>query len=96
MLVQGRAVYFYVANQKDARLLRDKANHMGLQRVWQHAKFEALPEGFNWETFTPHNRAHLSCAFIVDHSLIESELLEIDKQIMRLQQLARQLYHLTT
>lgn len=91
LCTRGRAVYIYTDSVGVRRLqaeLRDPA--------WRSIKIEVLPEHFNWETMRPSDRAHPNCVFLVEHHLIEERLQRLDKEIMQMQQLARQLYHLTT
>jgi len=55
---------------------------------------EVVPEHFDWKAMRDPQRPELKC--FVDHAAVELRLQQVDEQIMRLQQLARQLYPLTT
>lgn len=88
---QGRAVYVYAHHPHYVRELQKKFGEH-----YPSVKFEVLPESWDWSTMRPNDRAHPNCVFLVDHYAIELHLEDTDKEIMRLQQLARQLYHLTT
>lgn len=58
-------------------------------------KVEAVPEDFDWTKM--HNpRLHPNCVCLVDHAAIEVKLQHLDEQALRLDQLRRQLYALTT
>jgi len=89
---QGRAVYVYGHHPHYVRLMqRDFGT--GFPSV----KFEVLPEDWDWVCMQPGGqRAHPNCVFLVDHLAIELRLEELDKQLMKMQQLVRQLYALTT
>lgn len=91
LCTQGRAVYIYT-DSRGVRRLQDQLRNP----AWSSIKVEVLPEDFNWTIMKPHDRAHPNCVFLVEHQLIELELQKLDERILRLQQLARQLYSLTT
>ena len=94
LAAQGRAVYIFAHNSQYAqRMQRDfEAQFPSVKSV----KFDVLPEGFNWRSMQPGGpRHHPNCVFLVDQCAVELHLIEVDKQIMQLQQLARQLYQLT-
>lgn len=66
-----------------------------LQRTWRlDVPVEAVPDEFDWVRLQDPRRPYTT--FLVDHRAVEMRLQEIDEEIMRLQQLARQLYPLTT
>jgi hypothetical protein len=90
----GRAVYVYAHHITYVRQL-EKQFHGG-GRNHASVKFEVLPHDWNWRTMCPNDKAHPNCVFLVDHATVEIHLEEVDKEIMRLQQLARQMYSLTT
>lgn len=90
---QGRAVYIYVHHEVFRRRLVTWAKELHLP---SSVKIEVLPDDFNWSTMRPHDRMHTNCVCLVDHAAVEIHLQELDEQILKLQQLTRQLYHLTT
>jgi hypothetical protein len=66
-----------------------------LQRTWNlSVPVRAIPDTFDWETLKDRHHPRRVC--LLDHTVVEMRLQEIDNEIMRLQQQARQLYPLTT
>lgn len=91
---QGRAVYVYAHHRVYVRQLEQKFQRQLI--VYPSIKIEMLPDAWDWQSMRPNDKAHPNCVFLVDHTAVELHLEEIDKEIMRRQQLARQLYSLTT
>lgn len=87
---QGHEVYVLVHDLTYARVL---AKHAML-RQRPGIKVEVVPENFDWTTFRLETRPDAIC--LVDHAAIEVKLQRLDEHILRQQQLARQLYALTT
>lgn len=90
LCAQGRAVYIYT-DAHGVRRLKDQLR----DPRWSSIAVEPLPEDFDWTTMSV-RKSHPNCVFLVEHQIVEQHLAELDAKIMRLQQLARQLYHLTT
>ena len=88
---QGRAVYVYAHHQTYVEMLK---RQFGSQ--YPSVSIEVLPKIWDWSSMRPNHLAHPNCVFLVDHNAVEIHLEDVDKEIMRLQQLARQLYSLTT
>jgi hypothetical protein len=88
----GHAVYI-LTDANSVRRLRDHELIHGFTSI----KVEEMPQHFDWEKMCPApGLHHPNCVFLVEHHVIERELQKLDEKIMRMQQLSRQLYHLTT
>lgn len=94
----GRAVHILVAQSPQGKLLAKRVDDL-----WQHLypgdrghgiKVELPMPGFNWNYMRPIN-AHPNCVFLVDHTLAEAHIEEIQKDINKLAKLAAKLYPLT-
>lgn len=89
---RGRAVYIFTDSQRGVARLREilRPEHNAI-------KVEVIPQHFDWEWMRPQgSNPHPNYVFLVEHQVIERELGKLDEEILRLQQLSRQLYHLTT
>ncbi len=82
-----------VHDSRYAKLLR--ASFPGLNKAVRIDTIDTYPI-FNWARMRPETDNDYTCRYFVDHAAVEQELEALDKQILRLQQLARQLYALTT
>lgn len=91
----GRAVYVLVHNRNYVEPLQHRI-HDTVGHRNHGIKVEPLLEGFDWEKMRPlHSRAHPNCIWLVDQAAAEQYLEQLDLQVLRLQQLQRQVYQLT-
>lgn len=87
---QGRQVTLYVHNKSYQRLVEGEARRRG-----QTFTVDSIPYHFDWEHMRPMEYQGPNVC-LVDHAAVEIELQRLDERILKMQQLARQLYHLTT
>lgn len=95
LMCQGREVVILAHHEVFARDLRQRVDAALVAGGARSIKVQVMPERFNWRTMRVEG-ANPNSVFLVDHMAIEIQVEDIDKQILRLQQLARQLYPLTT
>lgn len=90
----GRAVYILVHGKSQVRLLQEKVQKTW-ERLWDafgasppHGiKVEAFAEhahAWSWSHMCPKTNFHPNCRWLVDHTVIEEEILRVQEEMKRL------------
>ena len=93
LVAQGYTVHVLMANEMEARNLRDSRRHAyPLNQLTV-----GTVDGLDWKTLRPRDVPyHPDTKYLIDHHAVELRLQDLDEEILQKQQLARQLYALTT
>lgn len=91
LVAMGHTVTLLVHDDRYRRTVAQRA-----EQLRYSFRVSVVPQYFDWEKMRPREVRDSTTVWLADHAAVEQHLQHLDEEILRLQQLARQLYALTT